>query len=109
MRRVVAFAVGSAVAVFISLAYAGDGKEAAVRDLIDQKVTLCQMKAQRIDSRGKNVRAAAEKASSQAEFYMKNKEELVQQIFQQNESPKPYEVSYFLIKTYNEAHCLAAK
>jgi len=104
MKRAATFATGLAVTFFASIGFAGHDQETTYRNLIDQKIAICQMKAQREDSEGKNVRAAAEKADKQAKFYIANKDDLVQQLVQQNVSAKPYKVNCFLIKAYNGEH-----
>lgn len=76
--------------------------DAFYRNCIEHKITQCRCKAERVNSRGDQVRIHAEKAQDQALFYHEHKEKLVEAMIRQNVPPKQYKVHYFLIKAYRQ-------
>lgn len=89
--------------VFLALSSAHSetvSKASYFRDCVNQKIEQCERKAKLIDSEGENLSCCAENALAQVKFYQQHKEELVQEMMDEQVKEKSYAVNYFLNKTY---------
>jgi hypothetical protein len=74
----------------------GSVKRMLVAYLIDNYIQRCQSKCKLSDSRSKNLRKAAALAELKVEYLKANKNELIGQMLETEQSIKKYKVHYYL-------------
>lgn len=89
----------------VSLLHADNtSRESYYNDYITLKIAKCERQATMIDAKSEHIRKSAKMKNMQAKFFAKHREKLVKIMMAQNVEMKPYQVDYFLIKTFFDVH-----
>jgi hypothetical protein len=67
---------------------------------IEKEIDRCQLRANLITSKGKNLRCYGEKAAAQAIFYHHSRHRLVRDMVEASVGMKPYKINTFLVIAY---------
>ncbi|MGA7878011.1 MAG: hypothetical protein WCA08_20300 [Desulfoferrobacter sp.] len=98
--------IGAALFILVILASSGlamsDGtqQENFYNTCIDNKIAQCESKLLLNDSRSNTLCNYAHLNQTKAEFYENNRDELVQQMVEEDITMKPHRVDYFLNKAF---------
>ncbi len=92
------------VGLFIAVpsAYADESSNAFYSKCIEAEIQHCEVRAERVNSRGAHIREDAERARKQADYLEANRGALIQQMEQQRLSTRNHKVRRYLLDAYYE-------